>query len=961
MLSLPSNLLLHLPFYTAKISDIIRLSYYTQSTFSGMSFINLQHLLKETASQNGNGQIICYPLGNTKEPTFYSYYQLKQEAQLASWALRVKAGSRLSPGAPVMLHFDSHWDNIFWFWAVILAGCVPVMSTALPASSSLRTAHLDHLSRTLMNPLCLTRANLLPEFSEQESISPFVVESLDQQTVTHMEDSMRSAPSDTAVMMLTSGSTGRSKAVCLSHGQIFACLAGKLSVVPLSGKSFMNWIRLDHVAALIEIHLQAMFARKDQVHVHGTDVLSRPTEFIVLVDRHRVTRTFAPNFFLAKLRVALHSKANGTSHKWDLSCLKYVASGGEANVIKTCDEVSKLLVPYGAPPNVIVPGFGMTETCAGSIFNTTCPLYDIERKLEFASVGVCMPGIEMRITDDSNTNTRVTSGKTGNLEVKGPAVFGEYFNDPKATADSFSSDGWFKTGDRGFIDKKTGYLTLAGRRKETMIINGVKYSPYEIESVLNESKIPGITPNFNCCFSSFPAGGETEVICLVYLPTYAAEDTVARVQTTDAISKIIMMATGSRPELIPLDESLMYKSALGKLSRDRIKASYEKGEFRAYQESNRELVKAYRRANWSPSKDEFEHSILTTFIDTLGLCEEEFDVQTPVFDVGITSMELIRLKRNLEGHLDMVHEIPMITLMATSTVRELSNVLRERRAARRVYSPLVTLQSDGSKTPLWLVHPGAGEVLVFLNLAKFIKDRPVHALRARGFNDGETPFSTIDEAVSTYYATVKEKQPHGPYALAGYCYGAMLAFEVSKRLEQNGDTVAFLGAFNLPPHIKLRMRHLDYRECLLHLAYFLDLMTESRSRELADELKGQSNREVFDAVMRHSNAARLAELAFSRPDLEKWACLACDLHTMAADYDPVGSVGCMDVFFCTPLAIAAASKREWREEHLDKWRDFSRSEPLFHDVPGRHYTMLLPENVFEFQKILRRALEARGI
>lgn len=59
-----------------------------------------------------------------------------------------------------------------------------------------------------------------------------------------------------------------------------------------------------------------------------------------------------------------------------LNCLKYVASGGEANVVKTCDVVSQILSQYGAPVNVIVPGFGMTETGADAIFNTKCPIYD---------------------------------------------------------------------------------------------------------------------------------------------------------------------------------------------------------------------------------------------------------------------------------------------------------------------------------------------------------------------------------------------------------------------------------------------------------------------------------------------------------------------------------------------------------------------------------------------------------
>jgi thioesterase domain-containing protein len=421
-----------------------------------------------------------------------------------------------------------------------------------------------------------------------------------------------------------------------------------------------------------------------------------------------------------------------------------------------------------------------------------------------------------------------------------------------------------------------------------------------------------------------------------------------------------MMATGSRPEIIPLNESILQQSALGKLSRQKIKTSYENGEYKYYQDINSEMLRLYYKAVRAPPKDELERSILAVYIESLGLCEEEFGVETPIFDVGITSMELIKLKRDLEEKADMGREIPLTAVMTSSTVRDLRNVLHELQSPR-AYSPLVILQDKGNKAPLWLVHPGAGEVLVFLNLAKYMKDRPVYALRARGFNEGETPFSTIKETVLSYYGAIKMQQPHGPYALAGYCYGAMIAFELGKLLEKNGDEVKFVGAFNLPPHIKLRMRDLDYRECLLHLAYFLSLMSEERSRELALELKGLSEEEVFDGMMRNACPARLAELSFSKSSLVRWASLAYVLHSMAVDYDPEESVASVDVFYCTPLAIAAATKEEWLNDHLSKWQDFSRAETGFYEVPGRHYTMLLPEHVFEFQKILRGVLEARGI
>ncbi|KAB8222204.1 hypothetical protein BDV33DRAFT_65374 [Aspergillus novoparasiticus] len=102
----------------------------------------------------------------------------------------------------------------------------------------------------------------------------------------------------------------------------------------------------------------------------------------------------------------------------------------------------------------------MTETCAGSIFNTKCLTYDKERNLDFTSVGTCMLDIKMRITDGSNSAI-APADVVGNLEISGPVVFKSLFNNPTATEESFSSDGWFKTGDKGSIDE-IGYLTLQG-------------------------------------------------------------------------------------------------------------------------------------------------------------------------------------------------------------------------------------------------------------------------------------------------------------------------------------------------------------------------------------------------------------------------------------------------------------------------------------------------------------------
>lgn len=252
-------------------------------------------------------------------------------------------------------------------------------------------------------------------------------------------------------------------------------------------------------------------------------------------------------------------------------------------------------------------------------------------------------------------------------------------------------------------------------------------------------------------------------------------------------------------------------------------------------------------------------------------------------------------------------------------------------------------------------------MLVFLNLAKYIIDRPVYALRARGFDEGETFFNDIPEVVKTYHAAIKEVQPEGPYAIAGYSYGSMLAFEVNKVLESKGDEVKFLGALNLPPHIKFRMRQLDWVEVVLNLSYFLDLITETYAHEISPDMHKLSNNTVLDFIISKAPPTRMSEMALDKQKLTTWADLAYRMQAIAQNYDPSGMVANLDVFYAIPLSAVAKSKQQWLEEHLSKWEDFVDKEVRFHEVEGAHYTMISPLHVFTFQKTLRAALQARGL
>lgn len=419
---------------------------------------SLQELLK-----GATGQLILYPLGDTSPSAArkLEYSRLHSDAQEISYIIRNVDG--FTSGSPVLLHFDDHFDNIVWFWAVLLANGLPVMSSPFSNNADHRQKHIAGLSELLLSPICVTRERALSSFGTHHPMRIFaaegLLEELDRQRLINSDGRNNTTGSlsldSPAMLMLTSGSTGNAKAVEITHRQALAAVAAKAAVRPLHGKPFLNWIGLDHVAALLEIHLQALYLKQDQVHVAAADIVSSPRHFLDLLDRHQVSRTFAPNFFLGRLAAEVQiEEQNNQSHRagqvereWNLENLVILGSGGEADDTNTCVAVSSMIERYGGPCDAILPGFGMTETCAGIIYNTECPSYDIAQAAPFVCLGKCVKGVQMRISLSGNSagesERQALPGELGFLEVRGDLVFCRYFRNTAATEQGASLHvGW---------------------------------------------------------------------------------------------------------------------------------------------------------------------------------------------------------------------------------------------------------------------------------------------------------------------------------------------------------------------------------------------------------------------------------------------------------------------------------------------------------------------------------------
>jgi malonyl-CoA/methylmalonyl-CoA synthetase len=125
----------------------------------------------------------------------------------------------------------------------------------------------------------------------------------------------------------------------------------------------------------------------------------------------------------------------------------------------------------------VLERYGMTETG----MNCSNPLHGDRR---VGSVGFPLSGVEVRIVD-SETEEILPDGQIGDVQLRGPNVFKGYWRQPEKTAESFSADGWFRTGDLGFREKD-GYITLCGRSKDLIISGGLNIYPPEVERVLME-------------------------------------------------------------------------------------------------------------------------------------------------------------------------------------------------------------------------------------------------------------------------------------------------------------------------------------------------------------------------------------------------------------------------------------------------------------------------------------------
>jgi acyl-CoA synthetase (AMP-forming)/AMP-acid ligase II/thioesterase domain-containing protein/acyl carrier protein len=906
-------------------------------------FKNIADLLLHAADTAPNAGVQYLNTDVIDDSVFQDY------GSVLNWARRVLGGlraQRLPAGKNIVLLMERTTEFIPAFWACVFGGYVPCPLLPMRVDPILWTAQIKHINDILDGPLWLTTSDISVEMPTLPYAKSAIFDELldcEPESCIHDAD-----PSDLAILMLTSGSTGNSKAVMLSHGNILCSLAAKADRLELAfgENTTMNWISFDHVAA-IEGHLLPLVIGATQLQVAPQFVLADPLHFLRLIEAYQVGLTFAPNFLFGQINAAVDEQEDGFSV--NLESIRYIISGGEAVVCATARRYLERLEPFGLRQNAIVPAFGMTETCAGSIFSREFPDAESGRG-EFASVGLPVDGLEIRVVGDSRE--QLADRRIGELQLRGPMITNGYFNNYHATVDAFTADGWFRTGDRGFLDN--GRLTLSGRSKDSIIVNGVNYFSYDIETVLE--RLDGVDNSYVAAFPTRPPGSDTEELIIIVVPSASCEGEAELHQLLVAIRSTVLMHWGFRPALIlPLPKREISKTSLGKIQRPVLRKRLEAGDFANCVQSVADLT-LRQIGGYSAPNSSTEMALVEIYAEMFGVEVETVSATASFFDLGGTSLEILRLKKQVESRFG-IGDLALVTLLRAPTVRQLAGVLASLGQEPTSYDPLVSLQQTGTKTPLFCVHPGVGEVLVFVNLAKyFLNERPFYALRARGFGANEEYFRTFDEMVQCYVQAIRNKQANGPYAVAGYSYGGVVAFEIAKALEAAGERVEFVGIFNIPPNIQSRMRELDFVEGAVNLAFFLSLVTKDQAVKLPRLLrdKNLSKDETAEHLVNMASKVRLVELGLNVTEFAAWVDLAQSMVELGRAYEPTGTVESVSVFYAIPLR---GTKKAWLEDQLMEWEKFSRSPNHYIDVAGEHYTLMGPQHVASFQATLRKELD----
>ena len=305
--------------------------------------------------------------------------------------------------------------------------------------------------------------------------------------------------------------------------------------------------------------------------------------------------------------------------------------------------------------------------------------------------------------------------------------------------------------------------------------------------------------------------------------------------------------------------------------------------------------------------------------------------------------------------------LSLATLFQYPTVGQLATIIREP-INSSIWSPLVIINSTGSKKPFFCV-PGAGGNPIYLyKLAHYLgRDQPFYALQALGL-DGESQVHTTVEDMAAYYIqAIQSLQPEGPYLLGGHSFGGLVAFEMAQQLQKRGYEVPLLAILDSgAPSMKVKdvnnFEHFDNADWLNIIASLFEEIYGKNLEISGDFLKNISSERQLDYFQERLEAANLlppnSSIKQLRGLVEVYKANTKTVYIPQEIYP--NEITC---FFSSETDVESSEVLEDFKKYRLDWQNFSSRKLNIHLVPGNHLTMLSDPHVKVLAEYLITCME----
>ncbi len=710
----------------------------------------------------------------------------------------------------------------------------------------------------------------------------------------------RAQPLDLALVLTTSGTTSRSKIVPVRHRQLSATSDYSARLFELTAEDrCLNLMPLFHAHGLYSSLAGTFISGSSLINLpdFSSDsffrmlVTLRPTWYSGSYTFHHTICAQAPNFKTEIEQSNLRFSRTASGHL-------------DSEIV---DELEAVL---GVP---VLQTYSMTET--GRISGSPQPPKIRKR----GTVGLCAGG-EIAFIDP--TGSFLPVGERGEIVARGPHVFEGYENDPEANAAAFI-DGWFRTGDEGFLDDD-GYLTLTGRIKEFINRGGEKFAPAEIEEALMRHPdvvtavafpVPHVTLGQDVAAAVIPAQGA------------ALTDEVMTAYLRGRISNFKMPRRYVFVDDIP-------KGPTGKFERLKLAAA-----FGLVREGPGPETAAGAAERWATP---LEVKLQQLWAETLGLGTVGLD--DDFFMLGGDSLQAVDLFLRIEQELD--RKLPRSVLFEAATVAKMAHHIDGMIPPQCV----VPIQEGWGRPPFFCIHDGNGQVLNYRELARHLgEEQPFYGIQSLGLDGEDVPFVRINEMAAHYVREIRKVQPVGPFYLSGYSFGGRVAYVMAQQLLAEGEEVAFLGLIDSYCHTGQRRIGPDQ-----WMARHMERLRALRASQVPAYLGMRVRNSVEMAIM--AARLRLFSAAWARyegrgREIPRFLRRPVEANDMIRrDYKAQPYDGAATLF--------KAELYAWNHPNAhDGWIDLVKGGLEIRPIPGRHFEIVKPPHVEVLARELSDCLE----